>query len=538
MAFIYQYRGLRRYVNELVDDASRAQHESSSSEHASPQPLGHPPSKIRDPSQIPGISLKSDCNGEKYYEVSWATPHDPFNPQQWSHARRVASTMCVCLIALVTTMASAIDSAVLSEASQHFGVSQVAESLATGLYLIGFGVGALIASPMSEIVGRFPVYIGALVVFGSWILGAALAPNFGSQLVFRFLAGLCGSAPLTVAGGSISDVWSTLEKTFGFPIFAIPGFGGPILGPVVGAYIGYSPRISWRWSEWIMLIFDGLVIAIIFLFKRETFAPQLLYYKAKFFREATGDVRFKTAGEASGSGSLLPVLKRNFTRPWLLLMEPIVIFFTFYLTIVYIVLFTFLDGYVYIFADTYGINEGLANICFLGLFIGILCSMILVPILYRKTARQLRDAGDDGSGRMVDRESRLFFAQIGAPAIPIGLFWMGWTDYPSIAIWSPLAASIAVGFGVICIFLSAYMYIIDSYQQYAASALTFVALVRYLAAGGMTVVGIPMYRNLGTHWTLTVLGIISAVAAPIPYVLTFWGPSLRKRSKWATAISA
>lgn len=190
------------------------------------------------------------------------------------------------------------------------------------------------------------------------------------------------------------------------------------------------------------------MIAIIFLFKRETFAPQLLYYKAKFFREATGDARFKTAGEASGSGSLLPVLKRNFTRPWLLLMEPIVIFFTFYLTIVYIVLFTFLDGYapdqpfallstgstnslryVYIFADTYGINEGLANICFLGLFIGILISMVLVPILYRKTAKQLRDAGDDGSGRMVDRESRLFFAQIGAPAIPIGLFWMGWTDY-------------------------------------------------------------------------------------------------------------
>ena len=45
-----------------------------------------------------------------------------------------------------------------------------------------------------------------------------------------------------------------------------------------------------------------------------------------------------------------------------------------------------------------------------------------------------------------------------------------------------------IGFGVITIFLSAYMYIIDSYQQYAASALTFVALVRYLAAGGMTVV--------------------------------------------------
>jgi hypothetical protein len=81
--------------------------------------------------------------------------------------------------------------------------------------------------------------------------------------------------------------------------------------------------------------------------------------------------------------------------------------------------------------------------------------------------------------------------------------------------------------------MSAYMYTIDSYEAYAASALTFVALVRYIAAGGMTVVGIPMYENLGTHWTLTVLGCISAVALPIPYVLYWFGPSMRKRSKWA-----
>lgn len=67
-----------------------------------------------------------------------------------------------------------------------------------------------------------------------------------------------------------------------------------------------------------------------------------------------------------------------------------------------------------------------------------------------------------------------------------------------------------IGFGIVCIFMSAYMYVIDSYEALAASALTFVALVRYLAAGGMTVVGVPMYKNLGTHYTLTVLGCISA----------------------------
>lgn len=95
-----------------------------------------------------------------------------------------------------------------------------------------------------------------------------------------------------------------------------------------------------------MLILDGLLIVLILLFKHETFGPQLLYYKARFFRQATGDPRFKTEIEASGVASVATTLRRHFSRPWILAIEPIVIFMTFYLTVVYIVLFTFLDGLV------------------------------------------------------------------------------------------------------------------------------------------------------------------------------------------------
>lgn len=112
----------------------------------------------------------------------------------------------------------------------------------------------------------------------------------------------------------------------------------------MGAYVGYSKHISWRWTEWLMLISDGFVIAILFVFKQETFSSQLLYYKARFFRQATGDARYKTALEASGTASIASTLKRNFSRPWILVKEPIVLAFTLYLTIIYIVLFTFLDG--------------------------------------------------------------------------------------------------------------------------------------------------------------------------------------------------
>jgi hypothetical protein len=68
---------------------------------------------------------------------------------------------------------------------------------------------------------------------------------------------------------------------------------------------------------------------------------------------------------------------------------------------------------------------------------------------------------------------------------------MGWTNYPSISPWSGLVASLVFGYGILCIFISTYQYIIDSYEMYAASALASLTLIRYVAAGGMVEVGIP-----------------------------------------------
>lgn len=44
-----------------------------------------------------------------------------------------------------------------------------------------------------------------------------------------------------------------------------------------------------------------------------------------------------------------------------------------------------------------------------------------------------------------------------------------------------------------------------------------------------------MYKNLGTHYTLTVLACISAVVVPIPYVLYIYGAKVRAKSKYAVS---
>lgn len=70
--------------------------------------------------------------GEKVFVVGWEGENDPLNPRNWSVKKRVGCTLQISLIAATVGAASGIDSTVLPQAAKDLGVSDVAESLATG----------------------------------------------------------------------------------------------------------------------------------------------------------------------------------------------------------------------------------------------------------------------------------------------------------------------------------------------------------------------------------------------------------------------
>ncbi|KAF2721348.1 MFS transporter [Polychaeton citri CBS 116435] len=489
---------------------------------------------------ITGIEVRRRTTNEggdgNVFIVGYEGSSDSMNPHNWSFATRIRCTFTVAAIGCIVGVASSIDSSAIPQAAREFGVSEVTESLATGLFLIGFGAGSLFAGPVSETLGRNPVYIGTMVLYMIFIMASGLAPNIGAQLAFRFIAGVFGSTPLTCAGGSISDMWSPLERVWAFPIFANAAFLGPVIGPVMGGFIAQSSLISWRWTEWITLIISGLVLAFVLLFQPETYPPILLKWKAAHLRELTGDERYRAEMEVIPE-SFPRRLRHALWRPFVLTArEPIIILIALYLTVVYIVLFTFLDGYTYIFQETYGISQGLTGACFLGIVVGLFGATALVPLIYKWAKRDMQVITEKGGDRLPP-EFRLWFSMLGgAVAIPISLFWMGWTARPSISIWSPLVASVFFGYGILCVFISCYQYIIDSYETFAASALASLTLIRYVAAGGMTVVGIPFYKNLGVPYTMTILACLSALLVPVPYLFFKYGPWIRSKSKYAVRI--
>lgn len=178
---------------------------------------------------IPGISIINE--GEETKSTSYlveSAPNDLSTPRDWPQSRRVPATIIVFCVVLVCGWASSANSSSDKRAAASLHVSTETEGLATALFLFGVAIGALLSGPISETVGRNFSYLVFMFLYMVMALITALAPNIAVQLVFRFLAELFASPPLTIYGGSLADMYDNVERSLIWLFFA--------LSPILGAY--------------------------------------------------------------------------------------------------------------------------------------------------------------------------------------------------------------------------------------------------------------------------------------------------------------
>jgi MFS transporter, DHA1 family, multidrug resistance protein len=264
------------------------------------------------------------------------------------------------------------------------------------------------------------------------------------------------------------------------------------------------------------------------MFLPETYLPVLLHWKAEHIRRFTKDGRY--VSEHSESVSVFKRTKSTLLASAKFLgTEPVIAVLGGYLVLLYILLFTFLSGFDYVFRNTYNISVGFEGSCFAAITVGATTFTLCAPAFYSWA----RYKTEWHRGASIKPEFRLWPAIITAPLLPILLFWLGWTNYSHISIWSGLAACYVFGVVIIAMYVSTYEYIIDSYQEHAAIALASITMVRYLIAGGMVIAARPMYEGIGVHWTMTILGCVATILTPAPLIFWKFGHKLREMSRYA-----
>lgn len=187
--------------------------------------------------------------------------------------------------------------------------------------------------------GRKPIYVSTLFVAVIFIIPCAVAKNYPTLVVCRAIDGIAFSAPMTLVGGTLADLWKNEERGVPMAAFSAAPFLGPAIGPLVGGFL--TEGKGWRWLYWLQLILSGVVWLLITFTMPETYTPILLAQRAKKLRKSENDERYVTEYDLDArpmSERLRLVLLRPFQ---LLFLEPIVLFLSVYMSVLYGLLYMF-----------------------------------------------------------------------------------------------------------------------------------------------------------------------------------------------------
>ena len=377
--------------------------------------------------------------------------------------------------------------------------------------------------------GRKPVYIITLSLAVIFVIPYAVAPNIGTLLVCRFIDGIAFSAPMTLVGGTLADLWRPEERGVPMAAFSAAPFAGPAIGPLVGGFL--SDAAGWRWLYWIQLILSGVAWLLISFTVPETFTPTLLSSRAAKLRKEKNDDRFITEKELD-QRPIRQKLKIFLIRPLqLLTREPIVMCLALYMSVLYGLLYMFFVAYPVIYQEGKGWNAGSTGLMFIPIAIGVVLSAVCAPSINK---HYLKICARYPNGKP-PAEARLIPMMWSCWLVPIGLFIFAWTSYPRLSWWAPAMGGFPVGFGFIFLYNSCNNYLVDTYQHQAASALAAKTLLRSIWGACVVLFTTQMYHRLGYQWASSLLAFIALACCAIPYVFYFKGKQIRSYSHYAFA---
>ncbi|KAI1149780.1 major facilitator superfamily domain-containing protein [Nemania diffusa] len=537
------------------------------------------------------------------------------DPMRWPAARKNVMVAISCIATLFTAYTAGAYSPPLGLITEELHTTREVALLGITTFCFGFAYAPMVLAPFSEINGRYPVFAIAGVFFVVFQAACGLVNTVPGILFARLLKGAGGSVFSTMVGGVISDMYDKEARNTPMALFSGAVLFGTGLGPLISSIIVQSSEPgseTWKWVFWHQVIVDFiLMVAVIGLFK-ESRGSVVLSKKAKVLNKwyeeleakgfvgvwvqedvlsvfdlqqppaqlpEDGEKRPSTSIEAPSSpaglrlqrirwttkadeerGSIMMMVSTSLTRPFhLLFTEPIVFFFSLWVSFAWAVLYLTFGSIPLVFRRQYGFNIEQSGFVFASMIVGSIIATTLGilqdhALKHRNWTGVSTSAGSESGYDIIEPsnhsfwvyirrrfpaespESRLYLTCFTGVLLPIGLFLFGFCSRPSIH-W--IVPTIAIGLattGIYYIYLATFNYLADIYQTYASSALAAQSFCRNILGGVFPLVTTMLFTNLGEGAAGGLLGAIATVLAVVPWVLVFFGERIRRRSKYAVAL--
>ncbi|KAI5475168.1 MFS multidrug transporter [Pseudohyphozyma bogoriensis] len=453
------------------------------------------------------VTVPAEVREWKDNIVLWDSKTDPENPKNWSFGRRYMLVIILGVLTGCSTFASAVFASAIPATSEKFGVSQEVMSLGTSLFMFGYVPGPLLWASLSELYGR-RVTIPPMFIFMCLTAITATSDRVEGVLITRFFAGMCASAPVTIVGGSLADLFEQRDRGTALVFYAIAVMGGPNIAPIVGSAVCSSKALGWRWTQYITVIITGLALVLSVLVVPETYAPVLLQRKAARLRRTTGRWELHSKHDTVDF-TFQSFIEKNLTLPLRLITQnPVVICVSGYVSFVYGILYLLFGAVPVVFQER-GWTQFQASLPFIAVLLGA-CTGGVLNLIY---SRYVFAPHVDAHGGSARPEMRLPPMIAGGIFFPLGFFVLGW---------SPSAGGKIVGLyftSLLLIFQSGLNYLIDAFTVWSASAAAANTFLRSASAGALPLVAGPLINNLGVPHACTLLGCIGVLLAFPPIAL-------------------
>ncbi|KAJ1547218.1 hypothetical protein HK405_006436 [Cladochytrium tenue] len=270
---------------------------------------------------------------------------------------------------------------------------------------------------------------------------------------------------------------------------------GPTVGPIASGFM--TQALSWRWIFYILSILDVIIQLAGFVWFKETYAPVILTKRAK----ARGQPRLKIA--------YFSLVWTNIERPFILLFtQPIVFVIAIYMTYIYGIYYLVLTTFPQIWSDLYGESIGIGGLNYIAIGIGSMIGTAIAGFFVDRIYIRLSHSRGGGVGCPEYRVPLMIPSSL---VLPAGLIIYGWSAQyqkhwilPNLGI---LIFSLATMLNFQCMLI----FVVDSYQLYAASALAATAFLRSIAGFGFPLFAESLYARLDHGWGNTLLALIAIV---------------------------
>ncbi|KAJ5902164.1 hypothetical protein N7495_002692 [Penicillium taxi] len=417
-------------------------------------------------------------------------------------------------------------------------------NLTVTVYLVMQGVSPMLWGPLSDRLGRRPIFLVCLFILIGSSIGLALCPTsaFWLLLLMRiFQAGGCAST-IALGAGVIGDIATNEERGGYFGMFNL----GPMLAPCIGPAIGgaLSQHLGWRSIFWFLTAFSVVCFILVLLFLPETMRGLVgngsISPKGAIYRPLVPIIGQRAARSKPEMKSEKPQAKQGSMNPFRLLTYPDILLTLTYTGIVYAVNYTITATISSSFAKVYPfLSETNIGLCYLTTGAGMILGSTITGKMLDRDYAKIKAAYLDNREKSLqdstqDEDFPVEYARLRTMPIHLFLFvgcaiaW-GWCIERKLSIAGPLILQVVLGWTSISILNATMTLMIDIVKKQSSGVIACTNLVRCSLAAVLVSVIDKSTDRLGYGWTYVLLAAICLLLLPLILMEMRLGPGFRRK---------